>query len=134
MGDVSTGGSIPVSQLIEDAVVWVSPHASLEGVADLLGAGEIGALVVGDGTVVEGIVTERDIVHAIAQRKDLHQTTASDIANSKLLWCDPSSTVLEVAQEMLEHYVRHVLVQQDGGLAGIVSARDLLGAYTASAG
>jgi CBS domain-containing protein len=37
--------------------------------------------------------------------------------------------VADVAEEMMERYVRHVLLERDGELAGIVSARDLLGAY-----
>jgi CBS domain-containing protein len=31
---------------------------------------------------------------------------------------------------MMEHYIRHMLVERDGALAGVVSARDLLGVYT----
>ena len=38
----------------------------------------------------------------------------------------------EVAEEMCERYVRHVLVEEDGRLVGIVSARDLLGVYAAA--
>jgi CBS domain-containing protein len=38
----------------------------------------------------------------------------------------------EVATQMMERYVRHVLVEEDGRLIGIVSARDLLGAYALS--
>ena len=131
MTDLATGGSLPISKLIEESAVRVSPDASLEGVADLLAAGEIGALVVGEDSVV-GIITERDVVHAIAQRKDLGRTTAIDIAHTSLIWCDVTSTVAEVAEEMLEHYVRHILVEEEGRFVGIVSARDLLGAYAAS--
>jgi CBS domain-containing protein len=131
MSGLATGGSLPISELIEESVVRVSPDASLEGVADLLAAGEIGALVVGDDHVV-GIITERDVVHAIAQRRDLGGTTAIDIAHTTLIWCDVTSTVAEVAEEMLEHYVRHILVEEEGRFVGIVSARDLLGAYAAA--
>ena len=131
MPNLVTGGSLPISELIEESVVRVSPDSSVEGVADLLAAGEIGALVVGEDSVV-GIITERDIVHTIAQRKDLGRTTAIDIAHTSLIWCDVTSTVAEVAEEMLEHYVRHILVEKNGRFVGIVSARDLLGAYAAS--
>ena len=48
------------------------------------------------------------------------------------MWCDESATVGEVATEMMEQYVRHVLVERDGDLIGIVSARDLLGAFAAA--
>ena len=56
-------------------------------------------------------------------------TRAIDIAHTRLVWCDAESTVAEVAEEMMEHYVRHVLVEDEGLVIGIVSARDLLGAY-----
>jgi CBS domain-containing protein len=131
MADLATGGSLPVSELVEDSVVRVSPDATLEGVADLLAAGEIGALVVGEDRVL-GIITERDVVHAIAQRKDLRHTRAFEVAHTSLIWCDATSTVAEVAEEMQEHYVRHVLVEEDGRFVGIVSSRDLLGAYAAA--
>lgn len=132
MVEALTAGLIPISELIEDEVVRVVPDASLEGVADLLAAGEIGALVLGEGDQVSGIITERDLVHAVAQRKDLATTRAIDVAHTKLIWCDVTSTVAEVAAEMQEHYVRHVLVEQNGKFVGIVSARDLLGAYAAT--
>jgi CBS domain-containing protein len=131
MTDLAMGGSLPVSDLIEESVVRVSPEASLQGVADLLAAGEIGALIVGEDRPM-GIITERDVVHAVAQHKDFAATTAGDVARTSLIWCDVTSTVAEVAEEMLEHYVRHILVEDGGRFVGIVSARDLLGAYAAS--
>lgn len=68
----------------------------------------------------------------MAARRDLAATTARDIAQPHLIWCDAGSPVAAVAQEMMEQYVRHVLVEDEGCIVGIVSARDLLGAYSAS--
>lgn len=50
----------------------------------------------------------------------------------ELVWCDASATIAEVATEMMEHDVRHVLVEDDGRLVGVVPARDLLGAYASA--
>jgi CBS domain-containing protein len=122
-------GSMPVSELIEDAVIRVAPDATLEEAADALAAGDIGALVVGDDQHVSGIVSERDVVRAVARRQNLATTRVAEVANSALIWCDATATVAEVAAEMMDRYVRHVLVEEDGRFAGIVSARDLLGAY-----
>jgi len=46
--------------------------------------------------------------------------------------CPVDATVTEVARLMIEEYVRHVLVEDDGELVGVVSARDLLSAYAAA--
>jgi len=132
MNEPVTGGLLPISDLIEEEVVRVSPEATLEAAADLLEEGQFGALVVGDGEQVQAIITERDLVHAIATRKDVALTKVSEVAHTKLIFCDITATVAEVAAEMMEHYVRHVLVEEDGRFVGIVSARDLLGAYTAA--
>ena len=128
-GQPESAGSTPVSELFEDAVVWVRPEATLEEVADGLAAADIGAMVVGDGTRVAGIVSERDLVRAVAERRPLAGTRAVDIAHTNLVWCDRTATVAEVAAEMMDRYVRHVLVEDEGSLVGIVSARDLLGVY-----
>jgi CBS domain-containing protein len=79
-------------------------------------------------------VSERDVVAALAKGRDPSTTTARDIAQVDLVWCDVTATVAEVAVEMMERYVRHVLVEADGRLVGIVSARDVLGVYAAAEG
>jgi CBS domain-containing protein len=127
-----SGGSTPIAELVEDSVVSVSAEATLEAAADLLAESEIGALVVRGPTGVTGVFSERDLVHAVADRRDLTATTVGEVAHRDLVWCDSTATVVEVAAEMMEHYVRHVLVETDGRFTGIVSARDLLGAYAAA--
>ena len=122
---------LTVAALAADPVARIAPHANLYDLADALAAGEVGALVVGrsDPQAVDAIVSERDLVRAVAERRDPETTRVIDIAHHELVWCDGSATIAEVATEMMEQYVRHVLVEQDGRLVGIVSARDLLGAY-----
>ena len=121
-----------VSSLIGDPVIFVGPNTDLFDVAEALTTNDVGALAIGDGTRPLGIVSERDLVHALAQRLRPDVSRAIDVGQTSLIWCDATATVQEVAAEMLDHYVRHVLVETDGRLVGIVSARDLLGAYVAS--
>jgi CBS domain-containing protein len=121
--------SLPISALIGDRVARVGPRATLHEVADAMAAAGVGALVVGDLDQPSGIVTERDLAGALAARLDPATTRAGDIAHTSLVWCDAEATVAEVATEMMTAYVRHVLVEEDGRLVGVVSARDLLGAY-----
>ena len=134
-----TGGenveSMQISVLAGAPIAGVAPDATLEEVAEAMVAAGVGALVIsdgpGDGAI--GIVSERDLVGALARREDPASTRASDVAHTTLVWCDAEATVAEVATQMMEHYVRHVLVEEDGRLVGIVSARDLLGAYASDA-
>ena len=127
-------GSTSVSTLIGAPVAGVPPDANLHEVADAMVAAGVGALIVTNGNRdgAAGIVSERDIVRALAGRRDPATTLAHDIANTTLVWCDAEATVTDVAERMMERYIRHVLVERDGRLVGIVSARDLLGDYVSA--
>jgi CBS domain-containing protein len=121
-----------VAALAADSVDSIAPDATVREVAKALSVAEIGVLVVGEGSSVEGIVSERDVVRAVAEGLDPDAASAGTIAHRNLVWCDASATIAEVANEMMEHYLRHVLLEEDGRLVGIVSMRDLLGAYAAA--
>lgn len=123
-------GLLNIASLTGDAVVTVEPDASLVDVAVALTGADIGAVVVGTAADVKGIVSERDLVRAVAESADLATTTAASVASTDLVWADAGSTVDQVAEQMMEKWVRHVLVEDDGRLVGMVSARDVLGVLT----
>jgi CBS domain-containing protein len=126
-------GDLPVSALVASDIVRVATDADLVAVATALTDGDVGVVAVGEPDSLLGVVSERDIVHALAAGRDPILTTAADLASTTIVWCDSTATVTEVAAEMMDRYVRHVVVRDDGGIAGIVSARDLLGAFAAAA-
>jgi CBS domain-containing protein len=132
MSDGTSLALTPVSTLVAAPVAKVAPDATLLEVADAMKAASVGALLVSEGDGATGIVSERDIVHALAGKRDPATTRARDVSSTSLVWCDATATIAEVAEEMMECYVRHVLVEDRGRLVGIVSARDLLGAYASA--
>jgi CBS domain-containing protein len=132
--DLITPATSPVSTLASDVVTWVDPLATLTEVAETLSRAEVSLVVVRDTRDTgrpAGVITERDMVHAVAEGRDPAATHASEICHTEIAWADAEATVAEVAEEMMERYIRHVLVEKDGELLGVVSARDLLGAYAA---
>ena len=131
MIDSSDPGAFPVDVLIADTVVCVAPTDTLREVASVLISNSIGAVVVGSQDSPAGILSEHDIVRAVADGVD-PATTAADIAHTELFWTQSSNTVAAVATQMMDQYVRHILVEDSGRMAGIVSARDLLGVYAIS--
>ncbi|HXY64326.1 MAG TPA: CBS domain-containing protein [Mycobacterium sp.] len=133
MTNLPFAGSTPISVVTGDPVVRVSSEATVADVAKTLVASEVGAVVVGDDELPAALVSERDVVRVVAAGKDPAAVRALDVASTKLVWCDAEATVQEVAVQMMERYIRHVLVERDGALVGIVSARDLLGVYSAEA-
>lgn len=125
-------GTQPISTLTTDLVIRVAPDTNLVDAARTMAGADVGLVVVGNEEQVMGVLSERDIVRAIAQWHDPVVTTVGEVAHQRIVWCEASASVAEVATEMMEEYVRHVLVETEGRLVGIVSARDLLGAYAAA--
>ncbi len=126
-----SAGSLPISTLTGEPVVRVAADATVADVAKALVAVDAGAVVVGDDARPAALVSERDIVRVVAAGRDPARVPAADVASTKLVWCDAAATVDQVSARMMDHYIRHVLVERDGRLAGIISARDLLGVYSA---
>jgi CBS domain-containing protein len=112
-----------------DNLICIEPDTTLHQVAQRLTDESVGALVVTDGDRVAGIVSERDVVRAVASGRDLDSTTAAELGTRRVVTCTPDTSIHAAAQLMMKHYVRHLVVEDRTGPLGMVSARDLLGAY-----
>lgn len=99
----------------------------LEVVAELRQRG-IGAVVVTDDAErMVGIVSERDIVHALADKgADLTKLTVADLMTSNVQTCTPDHDVNFVMQKMTEGRFRHIPVLENGWLTGIISIGDVV--------
>jgi CBS domain-containing protein len=109
-------------------VVTVPPDTTVRRLVAVLAEYRIGAVVVsGDGVSVEGIVSERDVVRALALRGAAvmsEQVTA--IYTADVHTVAPETELDDVARMMTERRVRHAPVTVDGGLRGIVSIGDVV--------
>jgi CBS domain-containing protein len=111
-----------------NAIISVGPDATIQDVADLITSRRIGALVVIDADQrIIGIVSERDVVKAIAQHKAAALgMTASDLMTRNPITASPDTTVDEAMQLMDAGYFRHLPVVDTDRLIGIISVRDLV--------
>jgi CBS domain-containing protein len=110
------------------SVLTIDPIATVGSAAKILAQHRIGALVVtGPGQRVVGIVSERDIVHALASRgaaaMDLPLT---DIMTRKVATCGAADTIASIMELMTAGKFRHVPVVEQGKLAGIISIGDVV--------
>jgi len=128
--DISSPGSIRISAITGDPVARVAADATVADVAMAMAAIDVGAVVVGDDERPAALVSERDVVRVVAAGKNPATVPAAEVASTNLVWCDGEASVDQVATRMMDRYIRHILVQRDGVLVGIVSARDLLGVYS----
>lgn len=111
-----------------EQVVTVTPDATVGDLLAVLAQHGIGAVVVsGAGASVEGIVSERDIVRALAERGGaVLSEPVTAIHTAEVRTVAPDTSLAEVEQLMTEGRFRHVPVVLDGALRGIVSIGDVV--------
>ncbi|HEY3486381.1 MAG TPA: CBS domain-containing protein [Ilumatobacteraceae bacterium] len=123
------GPGAPISTYTTDEIVTLDPSATVRAAAELIDAASVGCIVIGSAAAVEGVVSERDIVRFVASGGDPDSATVGELETKHLMWTTPDSTVGAVAEEMMQNYVRHVLVGDGTNVVGIVSMRDVITAY-----
>ncbi|MBB3312044.1 CBS domain-containing protein [Rhizobium sp. BK196] len=109
-------------------VVTAGPNTTVSEAAAILSKKKIGAIVVvGMENKISGMFTERDLVHVIAKAgKDGLDQTLSSVMTSKVLRCNEQTSVNELMELMTSKRFRHVPVETNGKLAGIISIGDVV--------
>lgn len=102
------------------------PGESLGMAASRMDYHAIGSLLVKGGSETIGIITERDVLHAAAEDRDLESTTVGEYMTEEVIPVPIDADVGEAAAEMVSLGARHLPVADRGEIVGMVSARDLL--------
>ena len=123
----------PVRDVMSRGAVSVDEKLTLRSLAAVLAELDIGVALVArpDGSV--GVVSERDIVHALADGADPDEVWAADVTSPDIVLAEPEETIVDVADRMSAEAVRHVTVVERGAIVGVVSARDVLPILTSYA-
>ena len=119
-----------VSQILRtkgDLVFTATPHETVGAICALLHSRRVGAMVVMDGDRVAGIVSERDIVRALAEGgAGALSRPVSTCMTHDVLFAEPGETVDSLLGRMTDRRIRHLPVCRKGRLVGIVSIGDLV--------
>jgi len=116
----------PVSEHMTANLLTVSSDATLGEAAAAMAARGVGAVVVLEGDRVAAILTERDVMKAVAAGKD-GSAPVDEWMTSHPDTIEPSDTTDHAASLMIHGGFRHLpVVEADGNVVGIVSIRDLM--------
>lgn len=108
-------------------VVTIRPQQSVRDALRLLAEHNIGALVVVDEREQpEGILSERDIVRALARNEDIFTGPISTLMTRNVIVGVPQDDLATVAHTMTERRIRHLPVVEGSRLVGIVSLGDVV--------
>jgi predicted transcriptional regulator len=107
-------------------LVTVAPQSSLRRASKVMTDRGVGAAVVIDKESVAGIITERDILHAIADGKSVDDILVEQEMTADVVSGAPGWDILRAVRTMTEGGFRHLLVMEMDDPVGIVSLRDLM--------
>lgn len=117
-----------VKEIMTTNVKTIRPEDTVKQLAEKMKENSIGSLVVvsGSGEVV-GIATERDIIEDIVLTgRNPDEIKVQDIMTKDLITINPSNTLEEAADVMVNHKIKKLPVIDGGRLVGIVTATDLI--------
>jgi CBS domain-containing protein len=115
----------PIIRLVDPEMITVDEKLTLRSISAVLSAAEIGAAIVRRNGDLVGIVSERDVVRALAGDADPDTVWSADIMSEVLLSVEGDDAILRVAFRMIEEGIRHLAVSRDGHVVGLVSSRDV---------
>ena len=113
--------------IVKDVVVLRNTNTTLSEVASIMANKDIGSLVVIDSNDrVIGIITERNIIKAIAENLDLNKETVGDHMNKNVETISVDALIIEVLKKIIEKgYEHYPIVDGEGRLKGLLSLKDI---------
>lgn len=118
---------VKVKELHPRMPVTVTKSDSLDTAARLLIEEDIGALVVFEPHGVAGVISERDIVRAIADEVNLADTEVCEYMTEAPVVTNEEAAIGDAISKMNASHIRHVVVVSDGDVSGMISMRDVVG-------
>ncbi len=115
-----------VTRCMTEAFLTIEQGATLRDAAEALANHDIGMLLVNRGTQLVGVVSERDLVRALADGDDPDVVRLADRATADIVTIDAAASVQDAIALMVGRGIRHLVVATDGRPAGVLSARDVL--------
>lgn len=120
-----------VRQGMSEVVLTVGPEHSLREAAQAMCRRGVGAAVVIDPDAAgPGVITERDILISIGAGQDPNEERVADHLTADLTFASPDWSLEQAAAAMVRGRFRHLVVVEGGELAGILSMRDIVRAWT----
>lgn len=123
-----------ISDVMRPDFIEVAPEDTLGEVAERMNAHNVGAVAVKDFGTLIGILTERDLLKAMAARVHSSEARVRQWMTADPVTITADTDVEEASRVMLEHGFRHLpVLDDDGRVAGVVSLRRVVGATRTAA-
>jgi len=113
-----------VKDFMTTQVVTIDVQGSVLEAAKLMRQQDVGDLVVMEGIVAKGIVTERDLVRRVMAQKKPLDTKVSEVMSDPLITIEEESSIRDAARKMVKYKIRRLPVTKNNVLVGIIATSD----------
>ncbi len=114
-----------VREIMTKKVSTVSPKDSVQKAAKIMQDIDCGSTPVVDGSLVKGIITDRDIALKVVAHGKGPDTPIRDVMMNKVVTCTPDTDARDAANIMAKHQVRRLPIVEQDKLVGILAIGDL---------
>ena len=116
-----------VKDVMHTGISWVEPDVKLTEIAEIMRSEDIGAVPVGEGDRLVGMVTDRDIAcRGLANGKDARKLTARDVMTTGIIYCRDNEDVDDAIRIMESMQIRRLPVINDKKrMVGMLSLGDI---------
>lgn len=115
-----------VTQVMTAPVIFADGEVTLRFLAETMTEQAVGSVILLGPNGPSMMVTEQDVVSALAGGSHPDSTWAADVATPELISVGPEASLLEAIQIMAANDIRHLPVRDRGEIVGMVSSRDIL--------
>jgi CBS domain-containing protein len=113
-----------VKDFMTTNVITIDVQGTVLQAAKLMHQQDVGDLVVMDGVVAKGIVTERDLVRRVLSQKKSFDTKISEVMSDPLITIDEGTSLRDAARKMVKYKIRRLPVTKENVLVGIIATSD----------
>jgi CBS domain-containing protein len=113
-----------VKDFMTRGVLTIDAEKTVFEAAELMSQKEVGDVVVLNGEIPRGIVTERDFVRRVVAKKISLDTKVSDVMSKPLITISPEASLKEAARKMVNNRIRRLPVVKQHKLVGIIAVSD----------
>lgn len=118
-----------VRDVMTDAPVTDSAADTLRSAAERMWRQQTGSLLVMENDRLTGIITERDLLRAVARGEDPATTSVEKVMTTEVLTVSPDMSLRDAAAQMATRWIRHLPVVEGGRVLGMISMRDITGIF-----
>jgi len=115
-----------VKDIMRKNVIVAKPDVTLREASKVMSQFQIGSLIITERKKILGILTERNVLSAVAKGKNPELVTAEEIMAKNVITIEPDKNIEEAVELMVKNRIKKLPVVKDDKLIGIVTASDII--------